>query len=81
MRRIPDRTTLGAKASEFGADYRRFSTLAHPVAHGTLVWFFCFSATFREQKPALPTLEAKRRAVPGARKNHAGMPIRACEDA
>jgi hypothetical protein len=63
----PNLALVSAKASEFRAEYSRFSTLAHRLTHGTPTAFFCFSATFWEQKPALPDLEAKRRAVPGDR--------------
>jgi hypothetical protein len=50
---------MGAKASDFEADSGLFSSRYAWQAHR----FFCFSATLREQKPLLPSLEAKRRAL------------------
>jgi hypothetical protein len=42
---------------------------------------FLLLATFRQQKPALPTLEAKRRAGSCHQAGHGGTPIRACQQA
>src|SRR5262249_14107424 len=72
----PGVPTIGVKASGFGANYGRLSALAHLVTDGMRVGFFCFSATFREQKPAPLRLEAKRRAGSLRYADSAGTSIR-----